>query len=77
MEELSGVFIRHQRLIHKGKVLVKGASMADTNLKDGSKVMLMASASTATQVGLLFVTTFTVKAHWCPDKSLKISCRGK
>ncbi|CAL8464368.1 g3903 [Coccomyxa elongata] len=49
VEEVSGIFARHQRLIHKGKVLAKGASMAEAKLKDGSKVMLMASSSTATQ----------------------------
>ncbi len=58
VEEVSGVFTRHQRLIYKGKVLAKGASMAEAQLKDGSKVMLMASSSTATQVRLLCLTLY-------------------
>lgn len=50
VEEASGVLARHQRLIYKGKVLAKGTSLAELKLKHGSKVMLMASSSTATQV---------------------------
>ncbi|KAK9904917.1 hypothetical protein WJX75_005508 [Coccomyxa subellipsoidea] len=49
VEEASGVLARHQRLIYKGKVLAKGTSLAELKLKDASKVMLMASSSTATQ----------------------------
>ncbi len=77
MEEVSGIFARHQRLIYKGKLLAKGASMAEAKLKDGSKVMLMASSSTATQVGLLCVISvmstkaFGSSAEHQPSKLLQ------
>ncbi len=55
VEDASGVFARHQRLIFKGKVLERGSTMDELKLKDGSKVMLMASSTTATQVGFHWV----------------------
>lgn len=50
VEEVTGVLARQQRLIHKGKVLAKGSSLAEAKLKDGSKVMLLSISSSATQV---------------------------
>ena len=44
LEGLSGVLARQQKLIHKGKVLLSGATVQECKLKDGAKIMLMASS---------------------------------
>lgn len=44
LEAQTGVFVRKQKLIFKGKVLSFATKIADTNLKSGSKLMLMATS---------------------------------
>jgi hypothetical protein len=46
VEGLSGVLARKQKLIFKGKVIGDGDTLAAKNVKDGAKVMLMATTQT-------------------------------
>jgi hypothetical protein len=50
VEEASGILARHQRLIYRGKVLGTSGALSEAKIKDGSKIMLVASSGTATQV---------------------------
>lgn len=51
LERQTGVFVRHQKLIHKGKVLEGGQRLTECGVTDGSKLMLMASQGAQTKVG--------------------------
>eukprot|EP00192_Tetraselmis_astigmatica_P014641 CAMPEP_0117687452 /NCGR_PEP_ID=MMETSP0804-20121206/23148_1 /TAXON_ID=1074897 /ORGANISM="Tetraselmis astigmatica, Strain CCMP880" /LENGTH=178 /DNA_ID=CAMNT_0005499527 /DNA_START=57 /DNA_END=589 /DNA_ORIENTATION=- len=45
VENVTGVFVRNQKIIFKGKVLEgEGSTLADLKLRDGAKVMLMSSS---------------------------------
>ena len=51
VEDLTGVFVRKQKLIFKGKVLTAGLILDEIKgLKDGSLLMLVAAAGQMTQV---------------------------
>lgn len=47
LEERTGVFARHQKLIFKGKVLEDKSTLAAAGMGDGAKLMLLASANAA------------------------------
>lgn len=51
VEDLTGVFVRKQKLIFKGKVLAAGHILEEVKgMKDGSVLMLVAAAGQTTQV---------------------------
>ena len=53
IETLSGIFQGYQKLIYKGKTLNKKETAAQAKLKDGAKIMLMATSThTETKVSL-------------------------
>lgn len=53
VEALSGIFQGYQKLIYKGKTLNRREMLAQAKLKDGAKMMLMASSTpTETKVSL-------------------------
>lgn len=66
IEELTGVPVRHQKLICQGKVLDTAATLKALKVKNGSKLMLMTSGS-QTQVtpALSAVSSFTHKLICC------------
>ena len=45
IKEASGVFERHQKLILKGKTLSAQVTLAHAKVKDGARIMLMASST--------------------------------
>ncbi|GIL52544.1 hypothetical protein Vafri_8384 [Volvox africanus] len=52
LQELTGAFVRKQKLIHKGKVLASSHDLAKAGLKNGAKLMLLLSdASVVTTQG--------------------------
>ena len=53
IEALSGILQGYQKLIHKGKTLNRREKVAQAKLKDGAKLMLIASSTpTETKVSL-------------------------
>ena len=53
LEALSGIFQGYQKLIYKGKTLNRRETVAQAKLKDGAKIMLIASSTpTETKVRL-------------------------
>ena len=44
VKEASGVFERHQKLVFKGKKLDAQATLAQAKVKDGARIMLIASS---------------------------------
>ncbi len=54
VEKLTGVPVRHQKLISQGKVLDAASTLKASKVKGGSKLMLMASGS---QTQVLQTTT--------------------
>ncbi|KAG2501705.1 hypothetical protein HYH03_000206 [Edaphochlamys debaryana] len=49
LQELTGAFVRKQKLIHKGKVLAPNVDLTKAGLADGAKVMLMVSGGDVVQ----------------------------
>ncbi len=56
LEDLTGVFVRKQKLIFKGKVLAPSNVLTEIKgLKDGSVLMLVTAAGQMTQVSMQHV----------------------
>ena len=51
-EEATGVLVRKQKLVFKGKVLAASMTLDQAKVKEGSTLMLIAAASQMTQVSL-------------------------
>ena len=65
IETLSGILQGYQKLIHKGKTLNRREKVAQAKLKDGAKIMLIASSTpTETKVSLY---------HAAADASLEVA----
>jgi len=60
IQEASGIATRSQKIIHKGKTLDAKATLAQAKMKEGAKLMLIASSTPAqTQVCLVRVEELT------------------
>lgn len=63
LREVSGIFQRHQKLVLKGKTLSAQATLAEAKVKNGARIMLIASSMPLpTQVSLRVLSVISVMA---------------
>ena len=75
IREASGVFERHQKLILKGKTLSAQATLAQAKVKDGARIMLMAS-STPLQTQVSLKTLIASASALCGTSNTHTSKKG-
>jgi leucine-rich repeat protein SHOC2 len=65
LEQLTGLFVRNQKLIFKGKVLVDASTLEACKLTTGSKVMLLQSEGLPVKVCVAHATILVSRDNGC------------